>query len=157
MNIAIVRRVASETAGESVVEHGHARRDEHGHARRDEHAPARRDRQHRCVCLALPGTQEIALPQQLGAEAPLDADSPNQQPADHKQADALPSASARCDSGHRPLGTTSARAMHSRLARARYAGGNASASSGSSSSTRDVKLMGNTRLDGPGGAIPRAL
>ena len=52
-----------------------------------EHAPGGRHRQRRQFVLALPGAQQIALAEQLGAETALDADAPDDQAIEHQQPD----------------------------------------------------------------------
>ncbi len=104
-----------------------------------EDPPAGRHRQRRQFVIALGRAQQVALAEQLGAVAPLDADATHQQPIEHEQADADTAARAAVERRRDPPAPGGQKhlprdAIGDRL-RATL-GGTASASAGSSSSTR---------------------
>ena len=120
-------RVGGHEARRGLVEHRQPRRPPAPSSRVVRAQGARR-------LLALPRAQQVALAQQLGAEAAVDADAPDQQPLQDQQPDAAGSDPAgAADSGRqRPRAMLRTSATHSSTAWARSAGGIASASSGSS-------------------------
>ena len=77
-----------------------------------EHPPAGCHGQRWRLVLALPRSQQITLAEQLRAEAGVDADTTDQQAAEHEQADPIAERRGICVL-HRPAGIETSRARHS--------------------------------------------
>ena len=105
-----------------------------GEPRALEHTPGGRHRQRRQFVLALPGAQQVALAEQLGAEAALEATRLTSSPSSTSS----PIPPRPLDMGalrQRPVGSEITLATHSAVARSRTSGGIDSARPGSTSST----------------------